>query len=72
MSAYFVWMSTTVVQTEITTLGWIAMKFCTDVHGFQWMRPNDFGDPYFSSSSTPRLNFVICSETPQQLLDGLP
>ncbi len=28
--------STTLVQTE-TTIGWIAMKFCTDIHGPQMM-----------------------------------
>ncbi len=28
-----------------TTIGWIAIKVCTDIHGSQTMNPNDFDDP---------------------------
>lgn len=35
--------STTLVQTEITlTIGWIARKFCTDIHDSQMMNSSDF------------------------------
>ncbi len=37
--------SQNLAQTEIlTTTGWIAMKFCTDIYGPQRMNPTDFGD----------------------------
>lgn len=39
--------STTSVQTQniSATIGWIAMKCCTDIRGPQRMNPNVFGDP---------------------------
>ncbi len=38
--------STTLVQTEIfkQLLDWIAVKFCTDIHGPQRMNPTDYVD----------------------------
>lgn len=47
------------------TIGWIAIKFSTDIHGSQKMYPTDF-----SFSATIRLTFVIFSEMSQQLLEG--
>jgi len=37
--------ATTLAQTG-TTNDWIAMQFCTDVHGDQLKNPNNFGDPH--------------------------
>ncbi len=28
-----------------TTIRWIVMKFCTDIHGAQWMNTTEIGDP---------------------------
>ncbi len=55
-------------QTEVSTVGWIAMEFCTDIHGFQRMNPNDFGDPLTFPLAPP---FVFLSEMSQQPLNGL-
>lgn len=38
---------------------WIDASFCTDIHGCQ-------------THATMRMTFVVLSEMPQQLLDGLP
>lgn len=36
---------TCLIQIVINNIGWLAMKFCTDIRGVQRMNPNTFGDP---------------------------
>lgn len=38
--------STTFVQTEIKTMGWIVMKFGSEIHAPDKMNCNNFGDPF--------------------------
>lgn len=59
------------VQTEIRHFGWIAITFCTGLHGSQ-TKLSSWQSPYFSSSATMRWAFVVSSKMSQQLLDGLP
>ncbi len=55
-----------------TTIGWIVIKFCTDVHGSQRMNPTDFGDPLTFSLAPPAgQSFHLSCEISQYLLDGL-
>lgn len=35
------------------TTGWIAMKFCLDIHGPKSMNPTDFDDPPTVSLAAP-------------------
>lgn len=37
--------STTLAQTEISAIGWLAIQFYTHVQGPQKMNPNNFGEP---------------------------
>ena len=54
-----------------TTMGWIAMKFATEIHRSQRMYPNDFLDPLTFYLVPPWATFVAWSKMPQQLLGGL-
>lgn len=36
-----------------TALGWITMKFCTNIHGPHRMKANDFGDPLMFHLAPP-------------------
>ncbi len=40
-------------QTVIT-MGWVAVKYSTDIHGPQWMNPNDLGPRIFPLALTCR------------------
>lgn len=42
--AMSVTLSTTLVSKVPTTIGWIARKFCTNIHGHQRRNPTDFSD----------------------------
>lgn len=56
---------------SMLTIGWIVVKFSTDIRGFHWMNRTDFGDPDFSSSPIMRLKYLVFTEISQQLLDNL-
>lgn len=48
-----------------TSIGWIALTFCSDIHAFQRMYPTDIGDAFdFSSSVTMSLTNVVLNELP--------
>ncbi len=52
------------IDGNITTIGWIAVKFCTDIHGSQRMKPNDVDDLLaFHPCATSRSNllFIQCN-----------
>lgn len=40
-----------------------AIKFWTDIHGSQTMKPNDFGDPMTFSLHEVGYTFVVFSKT---------
>lgn len=46
-------LSITLIQTEISYIGWIVMIFCKDIHGPQKLNPNDFDDPLTISLAPP-------------------
>lgn len=43
-----------------TTIGWIAIKICTDIHGPQWMNPIDRGHPLFYHLAPPEGHKFKC------------
>lgn len=62
--------STILLKTEMSTIGWIVMKFWTDIHACQRINPTDVGE--FLSIATMRLTFFLFIEMSGQLSDGLP
>ncbi len=55
-----------------TTFGWIALKFCTDIHGAQRINPNDFGDPLTFPLAPPAgITYHLSCKISQHLFDGL-
>lgn len=48
------------VQSEISSIGGIVMKFCSDIHGFQRMSPDHCGD-FFSSGVTNRVHCCVAA-----------
>ncbi len=54
-----------------TTIWWLAMKFCTDIHGPQRINPNDVGAPLTFPLAPPagRIFYLSC-EISQHLLNG--
>lgn len=58
---------------NITThIGWIVMRFCTDIQAPQWIFPPDFWwSSDFSSGATSKLTFVFLSQMSQKPLDGV-
>lgn len=65
------WLSSHVISLYTDGLD---TKSGTDIHGFQRMIPNYFGNPliFFPSRVTTRLKFVDLSRMSQQQLDWLP
>lgn len=59
-------LSTTLIQTEMSYIGWISMTFCRGTRGPQRLGPDDFGD-FFSATMT----FVVWSERSEQQMEGL-
>lgn len=56
-----------------TMTGWIAMKFCADIHGSKRMKPTEFGVfPTFPIAPPLSLTFRVWSEIYQQLVVGSP
>lgn len=39
--------------SDTTTARCIVMKFCTDIHGPQWLNPPDFDDPLSFPVASP-------------------
>lgn len=61
------------VQSNISTSNWwIAMKFCSEIHGSPRMTLNNLGDPLTSSGTTMRLTFLVVIEISQKARDVLP
>lgn len=44
------------------TVKWIAIKFSPNIHGYQMMNLNDFGDPDLSFSISLCLTILVLSE----------
>ena len=66
--------STTLIQSEMfqQQLEWIAMKFCTNIHGPQRIYSNDFGNPLTFHLVPPAgQSFHLSREMPLSVHDGL-
>ncbi len=56
-----------------TTIGWINMKFCTNIHGPQKMNPKNFGDPLTFPLAPPSdQNFNMSNTLIRDIRQPLP